>query len=103
MTLTTAPPPLVQALAAVERALVEYEVSPVRLSISSALHRLEYDDADGCVLAAVGWTNGLRFFDDELSAELRALITAHAHLVCASPPADAPVTPFHPEYGGSVA
>jgi hypothetical protein len=102
MTLTTAPP-LVQALAAVERALVEFDVTPVRLSISSALHRVQYDDPAGDVIAALGWTDGLQLFDDELQPELRALITAHAHLVCASPPADVPVAPFHPEYGGSVA
>ena len=84
MTLTV--PPVTAALAAVERALAEAEVVAIRHSPSSALHRLEYDH-DGDVLAAVGWGSGLMFFDD-LEDELRALITAHAHLASVSRDAD---------------
>lgn len=82
MTLTTSP--LTRALAAVERALVEYGVTPVRHSISSSLCRLEYLAGQDS-LAALGWGDGLQFFEDELTPQVFSLIASHARLTCADP------------------
>jgi hypothetical protein len=83
MTLTTAP--LAQALAAVERALAAHDVTIVRHSIASALHRADYWSGQD-LLAGLGWGDGLLFFEDELAPEQSALIESHALLLCAAPP-----------------
>lgn len=88
--------PLVAALAAVTESLRQAGVAVLRLSPSSALHRLEYEH-DGETVAAVSWADGM-FVDDELSPDVAALVRAHAHLACAAPPVAVPVT--QPDFGG---
>jgi hypothetical protein len=81
MTATTSP--VTEALSAVTRSLAEHGITPVRYSAAVALYRLEYD-RDGDTVAAVGWGDGLQFFE-EVGTEVAALISAHAYLACAAP------------------
>jgi hypothetical protein len=76
-----------EALAAVERALSAHDVKVVRHSIGSALHRADYLSGPDN-LAALGWGEGLMFFEDMLDPEVFALIESHASLLCVAPRTD---------------
>ena len=90
--------PLLAALSAVADALRRSGLAVIRLSPSSALHRLEYE-LDGDTVAAVSFADGM-YVDDEVPPDVAALVRAHAHLACAAPPVNVPVPVTHPELGG---
>jgi hypothetical protein len=71
-------PPLVRAIRAVEKALIDNGVGILREGVESALHRVEYEFL-GQTLAAVGWTDELQFVRHP-HPEIVALVRAHAHL-----------------------
>ena len=90
--------PLMAALAAVTESLRRCRVAVIRYSPSSALHRLEYEH-DGDTIAAVGWADGL-FVDDEVPADVAALVRAHAHLAVSAPSVAVPDVTTNPSFGG---